>query len=753
MNPCPIHLHIIREFARFIIHKTNTSPAPAVDAVQSCVGRAREVLSVTRLPLSLRASRLVPPFPFRALCARALSPSPSRSFPFRTWFLYTIRPTAKLRAHMLAMNAPQLFNDARQRPPDRMSHSSHISSSSSSQDTTTTKDRDEDDDVDVVELDPVDGFPSPPVRVRPRRRFVKAGKTTYELSFSRRHVTNARRGAAVVETATADADESDGLCDMTRPAPVVSSLSHVLTEVLSGQTKALNNIVDTTPVQPNVTYVVEHAADGTPYVAASDGTKYFENSAIGQIFLQSARAKGHVRGRRSDQSVGLRPPQPQETRRSDGELTPSGTLSTCTAAADGAGTGETAAVGLDGDVKRGLETRLAFRGFHVRKWKEQKKGAVADTTTVSTDGAAAAAATGAGQDAAGVCMERERARSSLDKLDRDRADASCDVPPTVSQAGYEATASGTTGRRVVDVNSSSDGGGGSVSTTKTLPRLQPKKEVPAPPLAPDAYDEQDNPLCRSFQNVRNVDLVRAKARTSDDDDEHDRESDDRGHEHDDEHEDVATAGDDDVPDADSPDFAGRVRVSSGATSVADFVGGFKGQLCRRSGASGLVNRKRAVRHARLSAEEQKAADLARKIREAHNRVPLEFRDEHMSFAALMEIQKKRKENQARGRHVSFNPDVLCREFEVVSEDEDDGYDSPDEIVDAVQLVSKRDVVRAEDVVATFPMEQLGLPSEALAHDVEASASPGSDGDAASVQKDPLTFSAVENDKRMSFSEL
>uniref|UniRef100_M4C2G1 Uncharacterized protein n=1 Tax=Hyaloperonospora arabidopsidis (strain Emoy2) TaxID=559515 RepID=M4C2G1_HYAAE len=653
---------------------------------------------------------------------------------------------------MLTMNAPQLFNDERQRPRDHPSHSPHLSSNS--QDTTTTandKDEDDDDDDDdVVELDPVNGFPSPPVRVRPRRRFVKAGKTTYELSFSRRHVTNARRGAAVVETAAADAVESDGLCDMTRPAPVVSSLSHVLTEVLSGQTKALNNIVDTTPVQPNVTYVVEHAADGTPYVAASDGTKYFENSAIGQIFLQSARAKGHVRGRRSDQSGGLRqpPPLPQQTRRSDGELTSSGTsASTCTAAADGADMGEIAAVGVDGDVKRGLETRLAFRGFHVRKRKEQKKGAVADTTMVARD----AAATGAGKaDATGVCIERERAssRSSLDKLDRDRADASCDVPPVVSNAGYEAEASETTERRVVDVNSSS----GSVLTTKTLPRLQPKKEVPAPPLAPDAYDEQDNPLCRSFQNVRNVDLVRAKARTSNDDDEHDRENDDRGCEHDEEHEDVAAAGDD-VPDADSPDFAGRVRVSSGATSVADFVGGFKGQLCRRSGASGLVNRKRAVRHARLSAEEQKAADLARKIREAHNRVPVEFRDEHMSFAALMEIQKKRKENRARGRHVSFNPDVLCREFEVVSEDEDDGYDSPDEIVDAVQLVSKRDVVRAEDVVAAFPMEQLGLPSEVLAHSVEAFASPGSDGDAAIVQKDPLNFSAVENDKRMSFSEL
>jgi hypothetical protein len=268
----------------------------------------------------------------------------------------------------------------------------------------------------------------------------------------------------------------------------------------------------------------------------------------------------------------------------------------------------------------------------------------------------------------------------------------------------------------------------------------------------DAYDEDDNPLCRSFQNVRDVDLIRSNSHDEDEDEGH-------GHEDEREHDDAAADGDEGFPDVNSPDFAGRVRVSSGATSVAEFVGGFKGQLSRRSGASGLVNRKRAVRHARLTAAEQKAADLARKIREAQNRIPLEFRDEYMSLSAQNELKKKKKWSSL-GRHIRFNPDVQCREFEVESEDEDEGYESPDEIVDAVQLVSKRDVVHAEDVVAAFPMEQLELPPEEAAEpivrgfDAPSPLAPGLDADASeSVQDDPLTFSQLNNDKRMSFSDL
>ncbi|CAI5741655.1 unnamed protein product [Hyaloperonospora brassicae] len=663
---------------------------------------------------------------------------------------------------MLAMNAQQLFAGAR-RPRDRLLHRSRDTA-----DTTNVHDSDSDSDGDVLELDPVDGFPGPPVRVRPRRRFVKAGKTTYELSFSRRHLTHAWRGAAPVEAVDA-AVAREGLCpcyDTPRPAPVVSSLSHVLTEVLSGQTKALNNIVDTTPLQPNVTYVVEHAVDGTPYVAASDGHKYFENSAIGQLFLRSVRAKRRGRGRQSDLSeepVAGEQQVSQATRRSDGEQT--------------LPRGPTAAVGSDGDGKRRPETLRSLCGFPVRKKREPKASAVAEAAAVAVtaDDAARGVADAA---VAWPASERESFMSSLGQVDRSRADASCEVPPVVSKTtrhGREKAqvdgAAGSPASTNDSDNSSSSGerersslvspglvGAPSTArqdnmTAKALPRLVPKKEVPAPPLEPDAYDEQDNPLCQSFRNVRNVDLVRAKPRGLDEDDGRDCE-DDCERELDEEQEEAVAGGEDGIPDVNSPDFAGRVRVSSGATSVADFVGGFKGQLSRRSGASGLVNRKRAVRHARLTAEEQKAADLARKIREARNRVPLEFRDEHMSFAALMEIQKKRKENRACGRRVSFNPDVMCREFEVESEEEDDdGYDSPDEIVDAVQLVSKRDVVRAEDVVGAFPMEQLGLASDAAAYSVEASARPGFGADIDDVQSDPLTFSALRSDKRMSFSDL
>ncbi|KAJ8515708.1 hypothetical protein ON010_g18526 [Phytophthora cinnamomi] len=118
----------------------------------------------------------------------------------------------------------------------------------------------------------------------------------------------------------------------------------------------------------------------------------------------------------------------------------------------------------------------------------------------------------------------------------------------------------------------------------------------------------------------------------------------------------------------------------------------------------------------------------------------------MSLAAQNELKKKKK-RRALGRHVRFNPEVQCREFEVESEDEDDGYDSPDEIVDAVQLVSKRDVVHAEDVVAGFPM---GQGMEAMVHGFE-SPSPPALGTASDGNRgDPMTFS---HDTRMSFSDL
>ncbi|KAG7378093.1 hypothetical protein PHYPSEUDO_010565 [Phytophthora pseudosyringae] len=686
---------------------------------------------------------------------------------------------------MLAMNS--LMDDAERRRQERVSRMA-VRSPMGSGDTDKEEDAlDGDDDaLDVDELDPVDGFPSPPLRARPRRRFVKTGHTTFELSFSRRQ----RRGGDAPKDAQSDGqslpDRADeyypALPGASRPAPAVSSLSSVLSEVMTGKTTALNNVVDTTPPQPNVTYVVEHAPDGTPYVAASDGNTYFENSTIGQIFLTPA-----PKGRRSDldflQSGGWHQHTQQSTRRPD-VVGADGATTAATTSNGPTGTGtKSSEQGAQNDVdaKKGSKSLLGFKGFHMGK-KKEKKGSASDLKAVQEQGDHAALGTGSNGAIAQQKEDTEFPMLDPDMVDRNRADSSWEVPavkhnvlevpqPTAvrlldstgmetaqqartdlltgAETTHDSIGSGSSSLSSVSAASSTSSTAASSAPTKTLPRLQPKKDLPAPPLAFDAYDEDDNPLCRSFQNVRDVDLIRSNSDESEDDEHLDGEY-ERGHNE--EHDDAAAAADDDLPDANSPNFAGRVRVSSGATSVADFVGGFKGQLSRRSGASGLVNRKRAVRHARLTAEEQKAADLARKIRDARNRIPLEFRDEYMSLAAQNELQKKRKW-RALGRHVRFNTDVLVREFEVESEDEDDGYNSPDEIVDAVQLVSKREVVHAEDVVAAFPMEQLELPPETIAHGFPSPPAVGTGDEDQNAQDDPLTFSQLNNDKRMSFSDL
>ncbi|CAI5700448.1 hypothetical protein KXD40_007201 [Peronospora effusa] len=620
---------------------------------------------------------------------------------------------------------------------------------------------DDDDVVHELEHEP-DGFPSPPARVRPRRRFVNSGQTTYELSFSRRPANGRRRAegdAAAVKVQTNGQDEY-------RPIPAVSSLSSVLSEVMTGKTKALNNIIDTTLPQPNVTYKVEQAADGTLYVAASDGNKYFANSTIGQIFLKSASNHNGSKEYRGEFDNG-RPDGSQQqqqqlsTRQADcvgiENMTTMSKFST-----------DVSGKKSDGDVKK---TVLGYKEFQSGMRKEEKKESMTDLKTLQEQnrctGAADLGSTDANAHQSSNTLEPTKHVSQKKKI---RDDTSWIVRPANSdaqepelsdptevvlldsndmQTAHQAKPDLLTGLATATNDSEvSDSGphvGSSTSSTdlvgaptKRPTQLQPKKDLPS---ALDAYDEDDNPLCRSFQNVRNVDSTQSMSAELEDDQEDE-------HGHDEEHENAATTANDDSLDVNSP-------VLSSAINVAAFVGGFKGQLSRRSGASGLVNRKRAVRHARLTVEEQKAADIARKIREARSRIPFEFRDENMSPAAKDELQKK-KIRLARGRRVDFNPDVLCREFEVESEDEDDGYDSPDEIVDAVQLVSKRDVFRAEDVVAAFPMEQPELPSEEMAgaiiYDNEADSPVNAEG-YHNMRNDPLTFSQLNNDKRLSFSDL
>ncbi|CAH0487038.1 unnamed protein product [Peronospora farinosa] len=654
---------------------------------------------------------------------------------------------------MLTMNS--ILEDSERRRQDDTSHVLRSPLANHNE-------NDDDDDV-VHELEHVpDGFPSPPARVRPRRRFVNSGQTTYELSFSRRPANGRRRAegeAAAVKVQSNGQDEY-------RPIPAVSSLSSVLSEVMTGKTKALNNIIDTTLPQPNVTYKVEQAADGTLYVAASDGNKYFANSTIGQIFLKSAsnhngskEYRGEFDNRRPDGSQQQQ--QQLSTRQADcvgiENMTTMSKFST-----------DVSDKKSDGDVKK---TVLGYKEFQSGMRKEEKKESMTDLKTLQEQnrctGAADLGSTDANAHQASNTLEPTKHVSQKKKI---RGDTSWIVRPANSdaqepelseptevvlldsndmQTAHQAKPDLLTGLATATNDSEvSDSGphvGSSTSSTdligaptKTPTQLQPKKDLPS---ALDAYDEDDNPLCRSFQNVRNVDSTQSMSDELEDDQEDE-------HGHDEEHENAATTANDDSLDVNSP-------VLSSAINVAAFVGGFKGQLVRRSGASGLVNRKRAVRHARLTVEEQKAADIARKIREARSRIPFEFRDENMSPAAKDELQKK-KIRLARGRRVDFNPDVLCREFEVESEDEDDGYDSPDEIVDAVQLVSKRDVFRAEDVVAAFPMEQPELPSEEMAGAIiygnEADSPVNAEG-YQSMRNDPLTFSQLNNDKRLSFSDL
>ncbi|CAI5716397.1 unnamed protein product [Peronospora destructor] len=659
---------------------------------------------------------------------------------------------------LLTMNS--ILHDSERRRQDDTSHGRR---------SPVANNADDDDDV-VHELEHSrDGFSSPPARVRSRRRFVNSGQTTYELSFSRRPANGRRRAqgdAAAVKVQTNGQDEY-------QPIPAVSSLSSVLTEVMTGKTRALNNIIDTTLPQPNVTYKVELAADGTLYVAASDGNKYFANSAIGQIFLKSASNHNASKGQRHELDK-ERPgrsqqhQQQQSTRQAD--FVGVETMTTTSKCSTDVAT-KNAELGLktDGGVK---EMVLGYKKFQSGMRKE-KKELMTDLKTLQEQDCCAHTAD-LGPTDANAHQESDKKSSTLDPKHalhkkNIRDDSSWIVRPTNGdaqepellepkeivlldsdgmQTAYQSKSGLLAGLATATNDSEvSDSGshiGSSASFTDPIgtpiempTQPQPKKDLP---LALDTYDEDDNPLCWSFQYVRNVDLTQSMSDELEDDQEEE-------HGHDEEHEYAAVTTNDDSSDVSSP-------MSSSAINVAAFVGGFKGQLSRRSGASGLMNRKRAVRQARLTAEEQKAAEIARKVRAARSRIPFEFRDENMSPAAKDELQKK-KIRLARGRRVDFNPDVLCREFEVESEDEDDGYDSPDEIVDAVQLVSKRDVFRAEDAVAAVPTEQ-EPPSEGMVeaaiHGYEAD-SPANAKENQSMRNDPLTFSQLDNDKRLSLSDL
>ncbi|RLN48802.1 hypothetical protein BBJ29_004557 [Phytophthora kernoviae] len=74
--------------------------------------------------------------------------------------------------------------------------------------------------------------------------------------------------------------------------------------------------------------------------------------------------------------------------------------------------------------------------------------------------------------------------------------------------------------------------------------------------------------------------------------------------------------------------------------------------------------------------------------------------------------------------------------------------------DKQPLVSKRDVVHAEDVVAAFPVGELEDPDEAIVCGFEVPSPPSTNAELnVGEQDNPLTFSQLHNDKRLSFSDL
>ncbi|RLN92389.1 hypothetical protein BBJ28_00022541, partial [Nothophytophthora sp. Chile5] len=699
---------------------------------------------------------------------------------------YLFAPAADQAAPMLAVNSLMYGPDRRRRDADG---AAERDAASPAQLQNGGQDADHADDEAQAK-------PVPSARMRTRRRFVKPGLTSYELSFSRRHALAQRgRRGYPVRPDEADArpakprDEEDAqeAQDQIQPhaaartADTVSSLSSVLNEVMNGRSRALSNFVDAAaPSARTVTYVIEHAPDGTPYVAASDGHKYFKDSAIGQVFLKAAPGPVGPRGRRSDldflTSGGWQHQPPRRSDLSSGAANGQNGQTGGTSVRNAGGCVET--VNNDVDIDAVMETPaigttrkkplLGFKGFHAgRKSLKKKRGrrgpdarrslaAQHEFTAVLDSGEALSDL---------PSVENEVPMLDPSRVDRSRGDSSWEVPaaplpvakpqpqeePEAPQPkrsamelldGDDAAVFAVRQSRV-EALAAADGSPVAHHSPKTLPRLQPRKELASPPMPDDGYDDDDNPLCQSFRNVTDIDFPVHRPTEDEEEEEH-----------------VLAAAEaaEELPDLNSMDFAGRVRVSSSATNVAEFVGGFKGQLSRRSGTNGFVNRKRAVRHARKSAAEQKAANFARKLREARNRVPVEFRDESMSVAAQQELQKKKKW-RGLGRRVRFDANVQCLEFEVESEDEDDGNESPDEIVDAVQLVSKAEVVHAEDVVAVHPMESLELSMDApdvVFHAYEA-LSPPAPVSAAELHEDqrddPLTFSQLTNDKRLSFSDL
>lgn len=511
---------------------------------------------------------------------------------------------------------------------------------------------------------------------RPRRRFVKPGMTSYERCFSR-HGAGRRlrqqqqqRGQPLSKlqppvnqtAAAAAAGEAAAAPPKAASSPSVkpvSSLSSVLNQVIHGPSRALSSYEDVTEQPPTYkSFVVEQDTDGQLYVASLRGAQF----VLPPAYRGPAAHQADAQARRSEVNLSFVHEPLDDSRLSMPRQSSGSELS----AARGFLIKTPPPVEPDTKAPAGkMKSAKKLLGFTALKSKLAQRSSSAINSSLDTPSAASSGgadrrsmpAFGANGTRTTEVIEDLNASlvPMLDgtHVDRSRGDSSWEAPPAPAAANAE-------------------------DETKPI--------VNRPlPTADFDDDEDDDPLNRSFLNVRDVDFERLQ--------------------------DIVRVEEEEAV-APPPALAaaaaarstneeaatyGRVRVAStGGANVTEFLGGFKGQLGYRSGQEGFNPRSRGLRNSRkgVSAAAKAASDLTRRLRDARGRIPFEFRGEPATAAAYRNRKFMRKGNQKR---VHFDLTTnQCREFDVMSEyvpsaesliiqDGDHEYDvSEDEDEDEVQ---------------------------------------------------------------------
>lgn len=478
-----------------------------------------------------------------------------------------------------------------------------------------------------------------------------------------------------------------------RRAPAVSSLSSVLQELMHGRQRALSSYVDATAPQVNPrTFVVQQDGDGALFVASSTGERFAADSAMGRALLQQ--------------------PAPVRTTTAPADTT----LPSDVPSLDRSGSMQRA----DLDVSRVQRTPQS-----VRQSLARRENSASDSSSSSGPSSSKSKLLGFASLKSKLAARRSE-RASCTSLSR----SGDDRPMTLDEIDHtgDADAPAVLGASASSHLSNSSSGGSltfhiSSADDYAVPMLDPDLvdarargdsgwEVPASaalkptavdksqivnrpiPFANDVDDDDDddNLLNRSFLNVRDIEFhprtdkdaapvsvpaaVLESAGCDDESETHVSMSPVT---------DRATFDDDDDS-ANRPSAAARdsyasrgSSLSAGRASVSEFLGGYKGQLSTRrtsmghDGSSGaFVNRARSVRHgARRSAAANAAATaLTRKLREARNRIPFEFRDDLAPPGKASKSSSKRKKLRVR-----WDLTPYVREFEVESEDEADAAEA------------------------------------------------------------------------------